>query len=430
MAVSNDEFLNTFTRGITPREERVLGCEYEALAISTVTGKSVTYDGSAGINQLLQSLADGHGWSPKFENNALVALTRERQSITLEPGGQVEMSGAPLRELAEVDAELQRHLAELATLEAEFPVRFDFRGMNPHQSVAEVQWMPKERYVVMRNYLPTRGQYGHYMMGLTCTVQANLDFTSEPDFAFKLKLANGIASLVNALFANSPVYNGKPTGYLSYRAHIWTSVDPERCWLHRFVFDTDCSFQDYVDWALDIPMFIIERHGKVVDIAGQVTFRELNKGKLDGYGATVQDWELHLSTLFPEARARPHLEMRSADVVPPEAIVACPALWKGLLYDDDCAQAAWDLVKKFSFNQRLELHEDVARNALEARRPDGAGNVGDLCNELVSIGSEGLARQAAEGLGQDSDVQFLNPLKRIVASGKTYAQRFLAGELK
>ena len=177
-------------------------------------------------------------------------------------------------------------------------------------------------------------------------------------------------------------------------------------------------------------MFIIERHGKVVDIAGQVTFRELNKGKLDGYGATVQDWELHLSTLFPEARARPHLEMRSADVVPPEAIVACPALWKGLLYDDDCAQAAWDLVKKFSFNQRLELHEDVARNALEARRPDGAGNVGDLCNELVSIGSEGLARQAAEGLGQDSDVQFLNPLKRIVASGKTYAQRFLAGELK
>jgi glutamate--cysteine ligase len=340
------------------------------------------------------------------------------------------MSGAQLKQLSQIDDELQRHLHELSKLSAHFPLDFEWKGLNPHQSIDEVNWMPKRRYEIMRSYLPKRGDRALYMMGLTCTVQANLDITSAEDFAFKLRLATGVGPLVTALFANSPIYNGRRTRYRSYRAHVWTRVDPDRCGIQRFVFESDASFADYTDWAVKIPLFFLERDGELKDISGRATFADLMAGKIAGCEATLDDWKVHLSTLFPEARPRPHLEVRSADVVPPEAIVACPALWKGILYDDDCAMAAWDLVKRLSYSQRLQFADDVARDALIARRLHGAGKIQDLCRELLEIARLGLVRQAEAGRGEAGDEAYLNPLHELVARGKTYADLTLEATKK
>ena len=420
--------------------DRVIGCEYEAL-IQGRNGSTVPYDGPNGIKRCLEYLRDHFDWNPICEEEYLIALERDSrrgdltrpggiQSVTLEPGGQFEMSGAPLARLAHVQSELEAHVEELKQVEDDLGVRARWFGLNPWQSTDEIQWMPKQRYGVMKRYLPTQGRLAHYMMGLTCTVQCNLDYTDEADFAFKLKMSTGVSPLVNALFANSPIYSGKNTGWKSYRSRIWHEVDPARCGLHRFVFDTDAGFDDYIEWALDIPMFFVVRDGIYVDMTNRGTFRDLKDGRISGMKATLADWKLHLSTLFPEVRARPHLEFRSADVVPPNMINSCPALWVGLVYDENAAQYAWDLVKGFSFSERLDLWSDCAHYALEAPIPGRRGHVFDLANDLVQIAQEGLKNLSAAGLGDANDEQFLAPLREILANRRTRADRILAGEIR
>jgi glutamate--cysteine ligase len=402
------------------------------LAIDSRTGMTVSYDGSPGIRRFLETLRDGFGWEPEVEAGHLVALTRPDQSITLEPGGQFEMSGGAFSTLTETAAEAARHHTELQHLEEEFGVDFRFFGLNPYQTPDQLNWMPKPRYQVMRRYLPTRGDRGLYMMGMTCTVQANLDYLDEADFARKIRLATGVSALATALFANSPILAGEPTGYKSYRAHIWTRVDPDRCGLHRFIFETDAGFDDYVDWAVNVPMFFVKRKGPngshYVPIEGAGTYADLCAGRIDGLLVEPDDWALHMSTLFPEVRARPHLEVRACDVVPPWMLTACPALWKGLLYDEDAADAAWDLVRTLTFDERHSLAESANRDALHGRRPRGKGTVGDLAADLLAIAKEGLIRLADAGLGDMADVTYLAPLETIVAERRTLADRTLAGE--
>ena len=414
--VTRAELLTPFYGGGRSSETRVAGTEYECLVRSTETGMTVPYEGHGGIKSLLEALCEEGGWEPMTERGTLVGLQGDKQSITLEPGGQFEMSGAPLATLAETQAELDVHLENLAILEEHFPVTFNWFGINPWQTTDEIRWMPKGRYAIMRRYLPTRGDHGLHMMGLTCTVQANLDYVDEADFSRKLRVSSGISALVTSLFANSRFLGGEDTGFQSYRAHVWTRMDPDRSGLHRFVFETDGGFNDYSEFALDVPLFFLCRDAKYVDVAGQGTFRDLMEGRLDGYRAEPGDWAAHLSTLFIDVRARPHLEMRASDCVPPEAIVACPGLWKGILYDEGCTDAAWDLVKGMTFSQRQELAHAVPKTGLRTARLDGRGTVQDLCAELVSIAAEGLRRQGEL-------VGCLAPLEEIVGTGRSYADQ-------
>jgi len=402
-----------------------MGTEYEVLVQHRDTGLTVPYAGPAGIGILLAHLSERFGWERVQESGHLIELKRPKQSITLEPGGQFEMSGAPLKTLREVQAELDEHVEELAALASEYPVDFHWVGANPWQGVEAIQWMPKARYSIMKRYLPTRGSLALNMMGLTCTVQANLDYTSEADFAKKMRLSAGVGALATAMFANSPITAGSRSGYKSFRAQIWTDMDPDRCGLPRFVFETDGGYAEYVNWVLDVPLFFVKRGGEYLDLAGKGTFRMLMETGVEGHRAQDGDWDLHMSTVFPDVRARPHLEMRTCDCVPPEMIPSCPALWKGLLYDEDSADAAWDLVKGLSYTDRVLLTHEVPRHALATPRPNGAGTVGDLCRDLVQIARLGLERQAAEGLGEVGDAEFLNPLTAVVTSGVTPADRTL-----
>lgn len=401
---------------------------------------TVSYEGDPGIRRCLEYLRDRFDWQPVHEKAHLIGLVRDSskrapdgiggpQSITLEPGGQLEMSGAPLSRLSHVQREVEAHVDELNHLEDEFGIRVHWFGLNPWQGTDQIRWMPKERYGIMRQYLPQQGKLAHYMMGLTCTVQANLDYKDEADFALKLKMATGVSPLVTALFANSPISAGANTGWKSYRSRVWHEVDPARCGLHRFVFDTDAGFEDYVEWALDVPLFFVVRNKTYQDMTNRGTFRDLLDGRISGMRAEFDDWKLHLSTLFPEVRARPHLEFRSADVAAPEMLTSCPALWVGLVYDDDAAENAWDLVKNLSFSQRLDFWSACGRYGLEAPLPHRRGKVSDLAKDLVDIAGEGLRNLAANELGDVDDEQFLLPLKDILQSGKTRADRILNGEV-
>jgi glutamate--cysteine ligase len=401
----------------------VIGCEYEVLIIDRQSRRTVPYAGSVGIAAIMSHLADHFDWSPIEEDGNVIALTRNGQSITLEPGGQFELSGSPKQTLADAHAELQQHIAEIRSIEAHFPVTIEWRGLNPYQSVDEIQWVPKERYQIMRRYLPTRGALATTMMGLTCTVQTNLDYTSEEHFSHALRTATGISALVTALFANSPWKHGDSRRYQSYRSLVWTQVDPDRCGIQPFVFETDCGYADYVDWVIDVPMFFVQGSDGYVDLGGSASFRDLMEGRVPDHDATPEAWDLHLSTVFPEVRAKTHLEFRSADVVPPDVIPACPALWKGLIYSTDSLDPAWDLVKKWSLDDRRTFATAVAYDGLQTRLPVGAGVASDLCRELVDIATSGLIEQAARGRGDSQDAHFLEPLYEILSSGQTLADQ-------
>lgn len=423
--LSRQELLASFPAGERTADRRLVGVEYEKLLQDYKTGLSIPWTGKYGIESVMKFLVDSFGWEPYEEEDITIALKRGKQRITLEPGGQFEMSGAPLRTLGEIRAELDNHLEEMGAVEETFPIRSRWYGLNPSECIEQIKWMPKPRYRTMRRYMPTKGSLGLAMMGLTCTVQANLDILSEVDFARKLRMGTGIGPLITALFANSPFYCGEPSGYQSFRAHVWHDTDPDRCGTRRFVFETDAGYEDYVNWALSVPIYFVKRAGRYIDLAGKGTFKELNEGRVDGHHAEPEDWQLHLSTLFPDVRARPHLEFRQADVVPPEMIMALPALCKGLMYDEVAADAAWDLVKGFTFDERQTLSRDAAKDAIRASRPGRLGTIAALCGELIAIAAHGLDRQATAGQGADDDGKYLDPLREIVASGRTLADKTL-----
>lgn len=414
-----------------PRAFRV-GSEHEKLVYRLGSYAPVAYDvdaeGRGGIHALLEGLKR-FGWTGVYEDNqfghTLIGLTRGGGNISLEPGGQFELSGAPLESVHDICDEISQHLSESAVVAEELGLGFSGLGHTPTWSRAEIPVMPKGRYAIMRAYMPKVGSRGLDMMFRTCTVQANLDFSSEADMVAKFRLSLALQPIATALFANSPFVEGRPTGLLSNRADVWTDTDAARTGMLPFVFEDGFGFETYARHALDVPMYFVKRNGRYIDASGQ-SFRAFMAGELPalpGEKPTIKDWEDHLTTLFPEVRLKTYLEMRGADTGPKSRLCALAALWIGLLYDDAATAAAWDLCKAWSLDDRAQLRRDAAHVGLKARV--AGRTVREVARDVLAIAREGLNRRNRLGASFTNETGYLSDLDEIVASGLTPAERLL-----
>ena len=366
------------------------------------------------------------GWQPVMEGDKVIAMSGADGSISLEPAGQFELSGAPLDNLHETCAETGRHLKQVKAVGEKLGIGFLGVGMWPDKTRDELPRMPKGRYGIMLNHMPRVGSLGLDMMLRTCTIQTNLDYADEADMAKKFRVSLALQPLGTALFANSPFTEGKPNGYLSYRSHIWSDTDPHRTGMLPFVFEDGFGYERYADYALDVPMYFVFREGRYIDAAG-LSFRDFLKGELSvlpGELPTIDDWNDHLSTAFPEVRLKSFLEMRGSDGGPWDSICALPALWVGLLYDDQALDAAWDLVRNWTMDEREALRAAVPRLALDAPVPGGR-TLRDIAGQVLDIAGSGLSARARINGSGDNEGGFLEPLREIVRTGKVPAQVML-----
>ncbi len=424
-----DDLVADFDRGFKPKSEFKVGSEHEKFVFRIPGHESVPYEDPAGIHALLTGIKR-YGWSEITElrpdgGETLIGLSRGGASVSLEPGGQFELSGAPLESVHEICLEIGAHLTEARAVAAELGLGFLGLGFTPEWTRSDVAVMPKGRYRIMADYMPKVGHLGLDMMFRTCTVQANLDFSSEADMAAKMRLSLALQPLATALFANSPFVEGKPTGYLSSRARVWTDTDPARTGMLDFVFQKGFGFSDYARWALDAPMYFVKRDGLYLDASGQ-SFRAFMAGELPalpGARPTLQDWRYHLNTLFPEVRLQNYLEMRGADTGPPERLCALAAFWMGLLYDDACTAAAWDLVKHWQIEDHERLRADAARAGLKAMA--GGRSLRDLALDVLAIARRGLKNRGKFGASMTDETGFLASLDEIAETGVTPAERWL-----
>jgi glutamate--cysteine ligase len=411
--------------GNKPSEKWRIGTEHEKFGFTLDTLEPLPYGGPSGIEAMLKGL-QRFGWQPDYEGDNVIALSMEGCSISLEPGGQLELSGAAVENLHQTCSEVHTHLAQVKEVGDEIGVGFLGLGFSPKWTLAETPIMPKGRYKIMRDYMPTRGQHGRDMMFRSCTVQVNLDYSSEADMIKKFRTSLALQPLATALFANSPFTEGRPNGHLSHRSFIWTDTDPDRTGMLPFVFEEGFSFEQYVDYALDVPMYFVYRDGTYVSAAGQ-SFRDFMKGELPalpGELPNLVDWDNHLTTLFPEVRMKRFLEMRGADGGPWRRLCALPALWVGLLYDGTALDSAWDLVKGWTAEDRQRLREDVITKALNTEMPEGR-SMQAFASEVLDIASAGLkARKRMDSFGDD-ETHFLNALKTTVETGQTPAEEML-----
>ncbi|MBF0159499.1 MAG: glutamate--cysteine ligase [Magnetococcales bacterium] len=421
------DLISYLESGCKPRSQWRIGTEHEQFAFHKQTLQPVAYPGHHGIGAILQHMVDRFGWLPILEEGTVIALQQQQAAITLEPGGQFELSGAPLQTIHQTEAEIDRHIHQLNTICQQHQISFLAVGTQPKWPFEAIPWMPKGRYQQMRAYLPGKGSLALDMMTRTTTIQANLDFGSEQDMVAKFRLALALQPMVTALFANSPFFEGRPTGFLSYRAEIWRHTDPDRCGWLPFVFEDGFGFERYADYALATPMLFLLHHHRYHP-AGGAPFSQFLAGKLAGWPGllpTLEEWTTHLSTLFPDVRLKHYLEMRGADGGHQEMICALPALWKGILYDDTAMAAAWDLVKGWSLPQRAEIHGQVGRLALATPIPGRLGNMQGLAQHVLAIATQSLQRQRqCDPGGQDESI-YLAPLLEIATSGITQAERLL-----
>ncbi len=411
--------------GCKPPEAWRIGTEHEKFAYTRENLRPLPYDGPRGIRAILEGLVAHFGWEPVLEAGNPIALTKDGCSVTLEPGGQLELSGAPLETLHETCDEVHTHLSQVKEIAEPLDIGMVGLGFLPKWRREDVTWMPKGRYKIMGAYMPTRGNLGLDMMLRTCTVQVNLDFESEADMVKKFRIGLALQPIATALFANSPFTEGAPNGFMSYRSHIWTDADPDRCGILPFVFEDGMGFERYAEHALDVPMYFIYRDGEYVDVSGQ-SFRDFMDGKLParpGERPTMSDWEDHLTVLFPEVRLKRFLEMRGADGGPGRYICALPALWVGLLYDGGALDAAWDLVKDWTLEEHNFLRAEAPRTGLGTRFR--SGTLGDVARQVLAVSNAGLeARGLRNSSGQD-ETCFLAQLLEILERGKCPAQEKL-----
>lgn len=411
--------------GEKPADSWRIGTEHEKLVYSTSDFHAPSYDEPGGIRDLLLALQE-FGWAPVEEGGNVIAMSGEDGAVSLEPAGQLELSGAPLENLHQTCAETGRHLKQVKEIGERIGKGYLGLGMWPDKRRDELPIMPKGRYGIMLQHMPRVGSMGLDMMLRTCTIQVNLDYSSEADMAKKFRTSLALQPLATALFANSPFTEGKPNGFLSYRSHIWSDTDPHRTGMLPFVFDEGFGYERYVEYMLDVPMYFVFRDGKYIDAAGQ-SFRDFLAGKLPalpGERPHMSDWQDHLSTAFPEVRLKSFLEMRGADGGPWNRICALPALWVGLLYDNTALDAAWDLVKGWDMEGREALRNAVPKLALDAPLP-GGGTLKDIAGDVLAIARSGLTARARLNSAGDNETGYLNPLDEIVASGKVPAQRLL-----
>jgi glutamate--cysteine ligase len=411
--------------GEKPREAWRIGTEHEKFGFRTDDLRPPTFEGERGIKVLLETLATRYGWDVSREGENPVALSRDGASITLEPAGQLELSGATLETIHQTCGEVNAHLKEVRSVADELGLGFLGMGFQPKWRRDEMPWMPKGRYKIMREYMPKVGSLGLDMMTRTCTVQVNLDFSSEADMIKKFRTSLALQPIATALFADSPFTEGRPNGYLSYRSHIWTDTDKDRTGMLDFVFADGFGYERYVDYILDVPMYFSLQNGQYLDLAGQ-DFKQFMTGDLaalPGTRASMKDFADHLTTAFPEVRLKQYLEMRGADGGPWNRLCALPAFWVGLLYDDEALDAAWDLVKDFSRAERHALRDGVPKHALKL--PHRSGSVRDLAEEAVKIAAHGLKRRARLNSNGADESIFLEPLLEIVQANQTPAERKL-----
>jgi len=418
-----DALIEYFATGSKPRSEWRVGTEYEKIGVDRRTGRAARYYGPRGIEAVLRRLADRFGWTPRLVGEHVIALEGRKATITLEPGGQLELSGEACDSIHCAHEELTEHVNEIVTVGDELGLAFLGLGIQPLSPLDDIEWVPKPRYKIMAPYMAKVGTLGHRMMKQTATVQANIDFDSERDAMAKLRLGMGLSPILTAAFANSPISDGRLNGYMSYRQHIWTDTDRNRSGLLPFVFSPDAGFEDYTEWALDVPMYFIHRDGKFVDLTG-LPFREFVKRGAAGHHATMADWQLHLTTLFPETRLKTYIELRSVDSQPPERMLALPALVKGVFYDPDCMLGAWDLVKAWSWSERLEIYDASHKEALQARIR--GIRLLDLARELSAIARIGLERQNVRNGRGDNETIYLDGLDRELALGRSPARQIAA----
>jgi glutamate--cysteine ligase len=415
-----EQLVEQMHRAGKPRDRWMIGTEYEKVAVERGSGRAAPFSGARGIEAVLRGLAERFGWEPHEEDGRTVALERAGASITLEPGGQLELSGQQCPTIHCTQQELATHVREVVTVGSELGIAFLGLGIQPVSRVEEIEWVPKQRYRIMGPYMTRVGTLGQRMMKQTATVQANIDYADEADAMMKMRVGMGVAPLVNAMFANSSVSEGDLNGYMSYRGHIWTDTDRARCGLLPFVFREGAGFADYVEWALDVPLYFILRRGRYVSGVTGTPFRRFLAEGAAGERATLDDWNLHLTTLFPEVRLKGYIELRSADSQPPERMLALPALVKGVFYTGDCLQAAWDLVKRWSFEERLALWREVHREALLTRFH--GVRVLELARELYAIAEEGLRRQnALDRAGRDERI-YLERMGEQLEMGRSPAR--------
>lgn len=413
--------------GCKPADQWRIGTEHEKFGFRLSDGAPLPYeDEGPSVRKVLEGMAAEFGWEPMLENDKPVGLRRNGASIALEPGGQFELSGAPLEHLHQTCAETGRHLEEVQAVAEKIGAGFFGLGSAPAWALEDMPRVPKARYQIMSRYMPKVGRLGREMMFRTCTIQVNLDFSSEVDMVKKLRAAIALQPLATALFANSPLLDGRDTGWLSYRAHIWSDTDPDRTGMLPFVFEDGFGIERYVDWAVDAPMYFLRRDGQFLDVAGQ-PFSRLLEGRVEGHEdlrPTLGDWEDHLSTLFPEARIKRFLETRGADGGPWARICALPAFWVGLMYDADALDAAWELVKDWTPEERESLRLTAPKLGLRA--PIRGRSLQDIGREVMPIIRAGLNRRGRVNGHAESEVIFLQELEEIVSSGVTPAERVLA----
>lgn len=405
--------------GSKPKSDWRIGTEHEKFGYLTDSLAPVPYDGLRSIRALLEGLRDRFGWTPVMEQDHIIGLTRNGANVSLEPGGQFELSGAPLETLHEVRAEFDQHMAEVKEVAEPLGIRHMGLGAAPIWSHEDMPLMPKGRYKLMNDYMTRVGTHGTQMMRRTCTVQVNLDFGSEADMVKKLRVSLALQPVATALFASSPFFEGKPNGHKSWRSRIWRDLDASRTGMLPFAFEDGMGFQRYVDWVLDVPMYFVYRDGKYINALGQ-SFRDFLKGQLPalpGEKPTLSDWADHMTTVFPEARVKKYIEMRGADVGDADHIGALSAFWVGLMYDQTALDAAWDLVKGFDDETREGLRVAASVSALQGEA--GGVKLLDLARAAVGLSHAGLA---ARGLGEE---RHLSPLVESLRSGKVQADRWL-----
>ena len=421
---NRDQLVEFIASGARPQDQWKIGTEHEKFGFRLDDLRPPTFEGDRGIGALLQGLTR-FGWAPVREGDNIVALARGDASITLEPAGQLELSGGQLDTIHATCCEVTSHLKEVKTVADELRLGFLGMGFQPKWRRDEMPWMPKGRYKIMHDYMPKVGKLGLDMMTRTCTVQVNLDFASEADMVKKFRVSLALQPIATALFADSPFTEGKPNGYLSYRSHNWTDTDADRTGMLDFVFDDGFGFERYVDYLLDVPMYFSYRDGKYIDLAGK-SFKKFLAGKLDelpGAKPTLKDWADHMTTAFPEVRLKKYLEMRGADGGPWNRLCALPAFWVGLLYDQIALDAAWDLVKDFSMAERHALRDGVPKHALKL--PFRNGTVRELALEALKIAGNGLARRNRLNSTGASETVFLEPLIEFAQANQTPAERKL-----
>jgi len=421
---SKRQLVEYFESGSKPRSEWRVGTEHEKFVFDLETLRTVSYEQPNGIGALLRGL-QRFGWQPVEEHGNVIALTMEGCSITLEPGGQFELSGAPLRSIHETCAEVGRHLQQVKQVGSELKVGLLGMGMNPKWPRADTPWMPKGRYKIMRKQMERKGKLGLDMMTRTCTVQANLDFASEADMVKKLRVSLALQPIATALFADSPFTDGKPNGFMSFRSHVWTDTDPDRCGTLPFAFEDGMGFERYVDYMLDVPMYFVYRDGNYIDASGQ-SFRDFMAGRLPAFPGElpqIGDWMDHVTTAFPEVRLKSYLEMRGADGGPWRRLCALPALWVGLLYDSISLDAACDLVADWTEEEREAMRRDVPRLGLET--PHRSRNLRDIALEMLEIAREGLHRRARRDACGEDETHHLDALFAIAGGGRTPAEELV-----